>query len=88
MGIYVGRYIYICILSNGIHIIMVAGQEERSVSRLVGRFLLTRRTSIVSSLPSVTRAEIMMRSWLLLLIAARALLLLPLDSLEGRIVAR
>lgn len=43
---------------------------------------------VVSSLPSVTRAEIMMRSWLLLLMAARALLLLPLDSLEGRIVAR
>lgn len=30
----------------------------------------------------------MMRSWLLLLMVARALLLLPLDSLEGRIVAR
>lgn len=29
----------------------------------------------------------MLRSWLLLLMAARALLLLPLDSLEGRIVA-
>lgn len=30
----------------------------------------------------------MMRSWLLLLMVARALLLLPLDSWEGRIVAR
>lgn len=30
----------------------------------------------------------MIRSWLLLLMVARALLLLPLNSLEGRIVAR
>lgn len=30
----------------------------------------------------------MIRSWILLLMVARALLLLPLDSLEGRIVAR
>lgn len=38
--------IYICILSNGIYIIMVAGQEERSVGRSVGRFLPTRRTEL------------------------------------------
>lgn len=35
---------------------------------------------VVSSLPLVTRAEIIIRSWLLLLIVARALLLLPLNS--------
>lgn len=38
--------VYICIPSNGIHVLMVAGQEERSVGRSVGRFLPTRRTEL------------------------------------------